>query len=380
MRKKKQHIDMEEVKSLLECFMRMKKYNNPHSNYFKETYKARAYWVLEDFAKNPYGYSLEELNLLRDFNRHLGDAEQKEEISQIIKQQTEYRQLQKINKEKNRYVLHKTHTSSNTKTSAIYVYTDPRNEKKRSRQTQKKQTSVFAALGAALTLAGNHLRQTGRNFINHAKPSVAKIELLAQKSKYIILGGILAAGGIFGFKQLSKTPNKQLPPIETQTTETPAPITQTPARTDSLQLKTAAIWNNYYDTQLEIQIGTQKKEKYYRQIENQLKKGVFSLPENISKQRLAFAAAMYEIYGVKSDLKTFMTTTTKLSAQQQSELEKQVLEIGSKAEKLQQRVITLAKESGRKINNASAFDRASPKLQRQHLKNLKQIRQLSAQR
>ncbi len=380
MRRKKQHVNMEEVKSLLECYMRIKRHNNPYSNYFKETYKARAYWILEDFAQNPYGYTLEELELLNDFNRRLGDAEQKEEISQIIKQQTEYRQLQKINKEKNRYVLHKNQPTSKLKISAIHAYMAPQNKKKRSRQTQKKQTFLLPAFGTALSRAGNYLHKTGRSVIRSIKPSAAKIELLAQKSKYVILGGILAVGGIFGFKQLSKTPNKQLPPIETRTAENRAPITQTPARSDTLQLKTAAAWNNYYDTQLEIQIGSQKKEKYYRQIENQLKKGVFSLSENISKQRLAFAAAMYEIYGVKSDLKTFMTTTTKLSAQQQSELEKQVLEIGSKAEKLQQRVITLAKESGRKINNASAFDRASPKLQRQHLKNLKQIRQLSAQR
>ena len=75
-----------------------------------------------------------------------------------------------------------------------------------------------------------------------------------------------------------------------------------------------------------------------------------------------------------------MSSPEKLSATQQRELEKQVDAIGRKAEKLQQQAIARAKENGREINNASAFDRASPKLQRQHLKNLKQIRQLSAQR
>jgi hypothetical protein len=132
------------------------------------------------------------------------------------------------------------------------------------------------------------------------------------------------------------------------------------------------IWNNYYDNTIEILSSAKEKSKLYAQIENQLKKGIFTLPENVSKERLAYTYLIYRAYSVKSSLERAINGKEKLNNEMQSQIVQDIEAAGSKGNGVKQ----IAAKQGKKLTSYSRYDKAGSRLQQKHISNLKELRQL----
>ncbi len=141
----------------------------------------------------------------------------------------------------------------------------------------------------------------------------------------------------------------------------------TPA--DSVQ----RIWRNYYDNTIEILSSSKTKTDLYQKIERQIADSVFVLPQNISKERLAYAYIIYKEYGVNSTIGAALERTGRLSATEQARLFEDVMAAGAKGEGVKQMALA---RSGGQLSSYSRYDRASQSLQKRHVKNLHQLGKL----
>ena len=80
------------------------------------------------------------------------------------------------------------------------------------------------------------------------------------------------------------------------------------------------IWKNYYDNTIEILTSKTQRESLYNKIEHQLENEIFTLPSNISVERLAHSYLMYKEYGVKSSIGSALESSKKLTSVQQQQL------------------------------------------------------------
>ena len=133
------------------------------------------------------------------------------------------------------------------------------------------------------------------------------------------------------------------------------------------------IWNNYYDNAVEILSSTRQKEKIYKQIDSQLERGIFSLPQDVSKEKLAYTYLVYKEYGVRSSLENALQSKEKLSSSEQAQLLHDIAAAGNKGEGVK-KMASLA--NGGILSSFSRYDQASPSLQQKHRQNLKQIKNL----
>lgn len=141
--------------------------------------------------------------------------------------------------------------------------------------------------------------------------------------------------------------------------------------------KTANDENDAYVSALQILMSDKAYQKLDKQVTNQLKEGIFKLEEGITKERLMHAYKMCQTYkdfdksGTAIVLNA-VNSQQKLTAEQQAQLTDYILnDVGPLG-------TTLMETSIQKGNNNkhSCFNHASKAKQMQHIKNLKQLRDL----
>ena len=81
---------------------------------------------------------------------------------------------------------------------------------------------------------------------------------------------------------------------------------------------------------------------------------------------------IYKEYGLKSSIAAALNSKEKLSSAAQQRLVEDVKQAGDKGEGVKQMA---AKLSHGRLSSYSKYDKASPALQKQHIKNLKELMQ-----
>ncbi len=142
--------------------------------------------------------------------------------------------------------------------------------------------------------------------------------------------------------------------------------------------KKDSLYNNYYDTSLEILLGKSKRDALYAQIQKQIKNGIFKAEQGISFRRIAHSMTMSNVYEGNSIIQKAVYSQQKLTPAEQAAFTGHILEIGAKGEKLQKKIVGQKKSSSAHQNKSSSsrYSKASKKLQYQHVKNLQQLRAL----
>lgn len=133
--------------------------------------------------------------------------------------------------------------------------------------------------------------------------------------------------------------------------------------------KNKKVYQNFYNTKLEIMMTSAKRDALYQQVNSQLKKGIFTLPDSMVAEQVAYIDAMHKAYGLASPVSEALTSSQKLSAEQQAQL---VKDLSLKDSQIKAKALSAHGQLG----NHSSFDKAKPALQKQHIKNLKQLRDM----
>jgi len=122
---------------------------------------------------------------------------------------------------------------------------------------------------------------------------------------------------------------------------------------------------------LNILLGQKKADELCRRVQAQIDAGIFAAPRGMSVQRIAHAMTMSRIYEGKSVILDALKSTERLTPAQQAAFEHHIAEIGDLGVKLQQRMA-----KGHRMSNHSRFNHASKAMQKAHVNNLKQLKQL----
>lgn len=191
--------------------------------------------------------------------------------------------------------------------------------------------------------------------------------------------------GFLGLKTANKTPVakqntitvKQYTPkkAEAKTAEFAAPAqrqNQTSAHKPSSAEK---IWKNYYDSTIALLTSDAKRDMLYKQIEAQLAAGNFSLPQNISVEKAAYAKVMYDQYGLRSSLNKAFSAKQKLSDKAQKKLVKDILAVGNKGAGAKKMAMQLYNG---KLSGFSHYNNADNAQKQQHASALLQLKKLKS--
>lgn len=191
--------------------------------------------------------------------------------------------------------------------------------------------------------------------------------------------------GFLGLKTANKTPVakqntitvKQYTPkkAEAKTAEFAAPAqrqNQTSAHKPSSAEK---IWKNYYDNTIELLTSKAKRDLLYQKIEKQIAAGNFSLPQNISVEKAAYAKVMYDQYGLKSSLNQAFSAKQKLSDKAQKKLVKDILAVGNKGAGAKKMAMQLYNG---KLSGFSHYNNADNTQKQQHASALLQLKKLKS--
>lgn len=192
--------------------------------------------------------------------------------------------------------------------------------------------------------------------------------------------------GFLGLKTANKTPVakqntitvKQYAPkkAETKTAEFAAPAqrqNQTSAHKPSSAEK---IWKNYYDNTIELLTSKAKRDLLYQKIEKQIAAGNFSLPQDISVEKAAYAKVMYDQYGLKSSLNQAFSAKQKLSDKAQKKLVKDILAVGNKGAGAKKMAMQLYNG---KLSGFSHYNNADNAQKQQHTSALLQLKKLKSE-
>lgn len=192
--------------------------------------------------------------------------------------------------------------------------------------------------------------------------------------------------GFLGLKTANKTPVakpntitvKQYTPkkAEAKTAEFAAPAqrqNQTSAHKPSSAEK---IWKNYYDNTIELLTSKAKRDLLYQKIEKQIAAGNFSLPQNISVEKAAYAKVMYDQYGLRSSLNQAFSTKQKLSDKAQKKLVKDILAVGNKGAGAKKMAMQLYNG---KLSGFSHYNNADNAQKQQHASALLQLKKLKSE-
>lgn len=191
--------------------------------------------------------------------------------------------------------------------------------------------------------------------------------------------------GFLGLKTANKAPVakqntitvKQYTPkkAEAKTAEFAAPAqrqNQTSAHKPSSAEK---IWKNYYDNTIELLTSKAKRDLLYQKIEKQIAAGNFSLPQNISVEKAAYAKVMYDQYGLKSSLNQAFSAEQKLSDKAQKKLVKDILAVGNKGAGAKKMAMQLYNG---KLSGFSHYNNADNAQKQQHASALLQLKKLKS--
>lgn len=192
--------------------------------------------------------------------------------------------------------------------------------------------------------------------------------------------------GFLGLKTANKTPVakqntitvKQYTPkkAEAKTAEFAAPAqrqNQTSAHKPSSAEK---IWKNYYDNTIELLTSKAKRDLLYQKIEKQIAAGNFSLPQDISVEKAAYAKVMYDQYGLKSSLNQAFSAKQKLSDKAQKKLVKDILAVGNKGAGAKKMAMQLYNG---KLSGFSHYNNADNAKKQQHASALLQLKKLKSE-
>lgn len=214
-----------------------------------------------------------------------------------------------------------------------------------------------------------------------------KKKLSAAKNK-IKAAAVIAGIGLIGFlglKTANKVPVAKQNPIamqqntpkkaEAKTAEFTAPAQQQSPQTDHKQSSTEKIWKNYYDNTIELLTSKAKRDMLYQKIEKQIAAGNFSLPQDISVEKAAYAKVMYDQYGLKSSLNHAFSAKQKLSDEAQKKLVKDILAVGNKGAGAKKMAMQL--HNGR-LSDFSHYNNAAQAQKQQHASALLQLKKLNS--
>lgn len=196
-----------------------------------------------------------------------------------------------------------------------------------------------------------------------------------QRSKVAIITATVIIGSAFGIKtdSHSQTLNHKQPVVHNATPKklmaTPKTIDMKSAQDSIAAAKYKKIYQNFYSTKLEILTSAAKGKALCDKVEEQINKGIFTLPANMGKEQVAYIDAMYKAYGLKSPVAYAINAKQKLSQEQQNQLIKDLTVTDSEIKKQ-------AKSIHGKLSNHSSFNKAGLDLQKRHITNLKQLRDL----
>ena len=192
--------------------------------------------------------------------------------------------------------------------------------------------------------------------------------------------------GFLGLKTANKAPVAKQNPItvkqytpkkaEAKTAEFAAPAqrqNQTSAHKPSSAEK---IWKNYYDNTIELLTSKAKRDLLYQKIEKQIAAGNFSLPQNISVEKAAYAKVMYDQYGLKSSLNQAFSAKQKLSDKAQKKLVKDILAVGNKGAGAKKMAMQLYNG---KLSGFSHYNNADNAQKQQHASALLQLKKLKSE-
>ena len=219
------------------------------------------------------------------------------------------------------------------------------------------------------------------------KKAKSKLSQIGNKLKTVAAVTVVGLAGLFGLKTCQNTtPNhiakaptatihKAIKTDSIATPQTPIASQQKEKGTADFTSEAQKVWKNYYMNAIEMLTSAQERDKLCQQINQQLAQGTFSLPQDISPERLAYAQVMYKQYGIKSSLQSSINSQTKLTAEQQAQLVQDVYAAGKQGKGVQ---AMAQKQHQGKLSSYSKYDEASFQQQKKHVKNLQQLRQLRA--
>ena len=124
-----------------------------------------------------------------------------------------------------------------------------------------------------------------------------------------------------------------------------------------------------------MRLGKANAQKLNEQIESLRDKDntILSLPEDISNAEVAYAFVMYRAYGVQSSLKDALNSKVKLTAAQNQQVLEDIMAVGSVGEGVKK----LAEKAHKgELSHQSCYDNTTSKNKKQHVLNLKQLRQI----
>ena len=215
------------------------------------------------------------------------------------------------------------------------------------------------------------------------------------------LAGVLTFGTIWGANkcsgddkdslaqnktELTTTPQDSIAEKDTATyhftpvsniKETAAKVTTENARIKELEQHKRQARLDHHIFLLNKRIGKKKMQVMFATINKKVTDGVFSLPDSISSIDYAYALVMYRAYGVECSLQKAMKATDKLSAEENAQIIKDILDAGDTGLGVKKKAeqIRLSQHKGSLEEGYSLYNQLSQKDQHRHNVNLKQYRQ-----
>jgi len=364
--------------SILEDEIKTHKRGKKDSPYFIENRYTRAHSVILVFIENDKLLPDKDLEVMRRYIKcfgkfgHLTMSEDAKKAIGIINLRQQ--QIKERAKRRPRYLLDK---RKKTKNKKLYDYKDAKTLKQEAKRQVKarknKRPSFFASLK---TTFSPHIQKLSDGI----KKAWQKLSKSRKYAIYPLIGLISLTGGIFGAQKLSssKAPKDKVEnvqkPTGSQTFDVQEIAALTPqqvenktfqTKTDSLTTDIEQARKNYYDTALEIHLGTpQKRDELYASVERQIANGNFKPEQGMTIEKIAHSLTMYQLLAPNSQANHFLQQMLRADKTNPSE-----------QNKMNHLFAQTSKLKG-SIQNSN-FDKQKPELQKRHIANIQKLRQLS---
>ena len=189
-----------------------------------------------------------------------------------------------------------------------------------------------------------------------------------------IIGLFVVAGVLFGAGKCAKSTQNDKQTDKVETIKPTASVTQNTDKTfevkanDSVADTLTRIYKNYYDTALEIHLGTAKRDQLYADLTGQLNTGRLTLPQGETMEHLAHTITVASLVQPNASTTKLLKKAVngELTPQEQQSVWSFVSQAGDKGQHI--------KGTGTHSN----FDRQKVHLQKKHVKNLKQLQKYKA--
>ncbi|MBR1380468.1 MAG: hypothetical protein IJ560_02670 [Alphaproteobacteria bacterium] len=204
----------------------------------------------------------------------------------------------------------------------------------------------------------------------------------------VMVASVIAIGIVFGVKTGKRYyDTKRVEPNKKEVRN--KNVVKTPVNTvllqdvmqpvvDSADAAHITAMRNYYNSAIDIFAKPAVRDSVINNIDRQIAQGNILVTPEIGRERIAYAYFIYREYGIRSDiLELAINGGQKLSPAQQQELEQTILDAGERGTGVQKMARERVNARGGTMSSHSKFKNATPQQQRQHLKNLMQLRKLN---